>query len=88
MDFRWNEWNLDHVILHGVDPAEAEMVVRRAARPFPREIEEGKQIVWGRGRGGRLLQVIFVPDIDGTVRIIHARPLSEKEKHRWRKMTK
>jgi uncharacterized DUF497 family protein len=85
MVFRWDIWNLDHVLLHGVEPEEAEAVVRRALRPFPRDIGEGKQIVWGRGNGGRLLQVIFVPDTDGTLHIIHARPLSEKEKHRWRK---
>jgi uncharacterized DUF497 family protein len=85
MEFQWDSWNLDHVILHGVTPEETEAVVRRAARPFPRDIGEGKQVVWGRGSGGRLLQVIFVPDSDGTLRIIHARPLSAKEKHQWRK---
>ena len=35
MEFRWNEWNLDHVSKHGVTPDEAEYVVRNARRPYP-----------------------------------------------------
>ena len=27
MQFRWNEWNSDHIESHGVDPEEAEVVV-------------------------------------------------------------
>ena len=50
--------------------------------PFPRMIEDDKRLVWGRGRGGRLLQVIFLLDEDDTVFIIHARPLTQKEKQR------
>ena len=49
-------------------------------------IEDDKRLVWGRGRGGRLLQVIFVLDDDGTVFIIHARPLTQKEKQRYRRI--
>ena len=40
---------------------------------------------WGRGRGGRLLQVIFVADDDGTVFVIHARELTEREKRLHRR---
>ena len=31
MLFRWNEWNVDHIVEHGVSPEEAErkMFVRR-----------------------------------------------------------
>jgi uncharacterized DUF497 family protein len=85
MDFRWNEWNLEHVAKHGVDPEETESVIRRARRPFPRKIEEDKWLVWGRGDGGRYLQVIFVSDDDKTVYVIHARPLTDQEKRRFRR---
>ena len=28
MEFRWNEWNVEHIAIHGVEPEEAEWVVR------------------------------------------------------------
>jgi uncharacterized DUF497 family protein len=85
MDFHWNDWNEEHVQKHGVLPAEAERVVETARSPFPRMIEDDKRLVWGRGRGGRLLQVIFLLDEDGSIYIIHARPLTEREKGRFRR---
>ena len=85
MEFRWIDWNRDHIAEHGVDPDEAEMVVRLARPPYPRKIEEDKWLVMGRGRGGRFLQVIYVVGSDKTVFIIHARPISEREKRRYRR---
>ncbi len=64
---------------------EAEDVVRSARSPFPRHIGEDKLLAWGRGSGGRLLQVIFVLDEDGTVFVIHGRELSPLEKRRQRR---
>jgi uncharacterized protein len=86
MDFRWNEWNEEHIGKHGISPEEAESVVRRARSPFPRIIEDDKRLVWGRGSGGRFLQVVFVLDEDDTVYVIHARPLTDKEKHRYKRI--
>jgi uncharacterized DUF497 family protein len=85
MEFRWNEWNTEHIMRHGVCPEEAERVVRGATGRFPRRIEQDKWLVWGRGNGGRLLQVVFVLDEDDTVFVIHARPLTDKEKRRFRR---
>jgi uncharacterized DUF497 family protein len=85
MEFRWNEWNLEHVAKHGVSWKEAEMVVRGARRSFPKKIEDDKWLAWGRGHGGRFLQVIFVVDPEETVYVIHARPLNEQEKGRLRR---
>jgi uncharacterized DUF497 family protein len=86
MEFRWNAWNLDHAAKHGVDvPAEAEMVVKGACRPYPEHRGDGKWIVIGRGHGGRFVQVIFVVDPDGTIYVIHARPLDDNEKRRYRR---
>ena len=80
MDFRWNEWNIEHLAVHGIDPEEAEEVIRSAVHPYPRRIGDDKLLVWGPGRGGRLLQVIFVMDDDGTAFAIHARELTNREK--------
>lgn len=88
MDFRWNEWNIEHVSRHGVEPEEAEDVVRGSLRAFPRRIEDDKWLAWGRGTGGRFLQVIFVLDPDKTVYVIHARPLNDQEKRLLRRSLK
>ena len=80
MDFRWIEWNIDHLAKHGIAPEEAEEVVLGASGPYPRRIGGQKLAVWGPGRGGRLLQVIFVLDDDGTAFVIHARELTDREK--------
>jgi uncharacterized DUF497 family protein len=88
MDFRWNDWNEGHLAEHSVLPIEAEAVVAAACAPFPRKVEDDKWLVWGRGRGGRFLQVVFVLDEDDTIYVIHARPLTEREKRRYRKMVR
>jgi uncharacterized DUF497 family protein len=90
--FRWNAWNIEHIAEHGVTPEEAEWVVEHARRPYPELREQDKWRVVGRGRGGRWLQVIFVfdpeveaPDAEDTGFVIHARPLTEREKKRERR---
>lgn len=87
MDFRWNDWNLEHIAKHGVNPLDAEHVVERARAPFPLHREDDKWLAWGKGREGSFLQVVFVLDDDGTVYIIHARPLTTREKQRFRRRT-
>lgn len=85
MDFRWNDRNLEHIAGPCVDPDEAEHVVEDAEPPWPRYRGDGKYLVWGRGRGDRLLQVVFVLDSDDPIFVIHARPLTEREKRRFRR---
>ena len=84
MDFRWNEWNREHVTKHGVTIEEAEAIVCGAVRPFPLRREDDRWLVWGRGSGGRLLQVVYLLDEDDVVFVIHARPLDKKEKRAYR----
>ncbi len=85
MEFRWIEWNIEHLAKHGVDPEEAEMAVRGVRRPYPQQIGDDKLLVCGRGRGGRYLQVVYILDPDDTVFVIHARPLADREKKRYRR---
>jgi uncharacterized DUF497 family protein len=85
MQFRWIDWNRDHVAEHGVGWEEAEMVIRLAERPFPERISDDKFLVIGKGNGGRFLQVIYVIDPDDTIFVIHARPLTDREKARYRR---
>jgi uncharacterized DUF497 family protein len=84
-DFRWNEWNIDHIGSHGLEPADAEDVVNRPSRGYPREIEREKYLARGQTRNGRYIQAIYVIDPEGTLYVIHARPLTEREKHSIRR---
>ncbi len=88
MRFRWNAWNTEHIGSHGITRVEAESVVRSAKQPFPLWRPDDKWLVWGRGSGGRLLQVVFVLDRNDDLYVIHARPLTEREKSRYRKRSK
>ena len=85
MLFRWNEWNVDHIVEHGVSPEEAERVVGNVRPPYPQLREDDKWRIVGRGFGGRWIQVIFVFDPEDTVDVIHARPLTDREKKRERR---
>ena len=85
MDFRWNNWNIDHIAEHGVAPEEAGYVIERARRPFPRYDGNGKYRVWGQTADGFHLQVIFIYDPPGVVFVIHARPLNDHEKRLFRR---
>jgi len=60
-------------------------VVEAATPPYPEARGDNKFRVVGRGTGGRFIQVIYVPDEDGAIYVIHARPLTENEKRRYRK---
>jgi uncharacterized DUF497 family protein len=84
-DFRWNEWNREHIATHGVLPQEAEYIVDYATPPYPEPIGDDKWRVRGQTASGRYLQVIFVFDPDGTVYILHARGLSDREKRQLRR---
>jgi len=85
MEFRWNEWNVKHLTRHGIEPSEAAHVVESARRPFPLRRGDDRWVVWGRTAGARLLQVVFVVEDDGRVYVIHARPLTDREKRSYRK---
>jgi uncharacterized DUF497 family protein len=95
VEFRWNDWNVEHIAEHGVSPQEAELVIEHARPPYPELQEENKWRVVGRGYGGRWLQVVFVfdpededPETEDMVYVIHARPLTDREKRRERRKSR
>jgi uncharacterized DUF497 family protein len=83
--FRWNDWNLDHATGHEVSPDEAEYVVGKAQPPYPEYRGDGKWRVRGPGFDGGLIQVVYLVDPDGTIYVIHARPLTDGEKRQYRR---
>jgi hypothetical protein len=84
VDFRWNQWNLGHATRHGVTVVEAENVVRRAGRPWPRYMGNEKWMVEGRGQGDRPVRVLYLVDSDDSLFIIHAMPLTTRRRRRSR----
>ncbi len=88
MEFRWIEWNIDKVVDHGQNARPEPRALARAdvaADPYPQHRQDDKFLVWGATTAGRLLQVVFPLDQDDSVFIIHARPLTEREKRRRRR---
>jgi len=86
MQFRWIDWNIEHIAQHGIAPEDAEWVVCHPASGYPRK-HRGALVVWGRTAAGRWLQVAFSRDEDAAgnvVFVFHARPLTSKEKRRIR----
>jgi len=88
VEFRWNAWNEEHVERHGIKIEDAEEVVRGARPPFPLVQGDERYLVWGPAGGGQLLQVVFIIDPDDSVFVIHARPLTQPEKSRYRRRAK
>ena len=88
MKFRWNDWNREHATKHGCRVQEIESVVESAEPPYPQRREDDRWLVMGRGAGGRFIQVIYVYSPPKVVYVIHARPLTETEKRRYRRRRK
>lgn len=82
---RWIEWNVEHIGAHGISPDEAEYVVEHARPPYPEKVEQTKRRVRGRTAEGRYIQVIYIYSPADTIFVIHARPLTETEKHALRR---
>ena len=73
--------DVEKVERHGVSPAEAESVICNRARGWPRNAGNEKLMVQGRGEGGRLVQVVYLLDDDGTIFVIHAMPLTRRRRN-------
>jgi uncharacterized DUF497 family protein len=82
IEFRWNDWNLEHATQHGCSVSEIESVVRNAKHGQTINAGDGKRMVQGRGQGGRFVQVAFVQDPEGTLYVIHAMPLTTRRRRR------
>jgi uncharacterized DUF497 family protein len=84
-DFRWIAWNIEKVERHGLSVLDVEHVVNNARRPYPKPIGNDKWLVIGPIRSGTIIQVIYMIDVDDVLFVIHARPLTFKERRRHRR---
>jgi uncharacterized DUF497 family protein len=84
-EFRWIEWNIAKVESHGLTVEEVEYVVNTARRSYPKPIGNEKWLVIGPTQGGTMIQVIYLVEADDVIFVIHARPLTPKERRRRRR---
>ena len=84
-DFKWIEWNIDHIERHGVLPEDAEWVVNHTRRPYPQRAAHDKCVVRGQTEAGQFLEVVYVIEPDDRVFVITARPLKDNEKRQFRR---
>lgn len=84
-EFRWNDWNVEHIGTHGVKPSEAEQVVRRPARGYPKYLGDQKYLAKAQTSDGRYLQVIYIFSPADVVFVIHARPMTAAEKSKLKR---
>lgn len=80
-EFRWVDWNIQHIARHGVEPDEAEEVVLTGATIKGRE---DTLVATGPTSEGRFLFVVYKKD-GNQVFVITARDMTENEKRSWRK---
>jgi len=84
-DFRWIAWNVAKVESHGLTVDGVEYVVNNARRPYPKPIGNEKWLVIGPTHSGMVIQAIYLVHADDSVFVIHARPLTPKERRRPRR---
>ena len=81
--FDWDEYNLDHIARHGVDPGEAEDAVLDLGRvSFPAEF--GRVGFIGMTEAGRVLVVILNRE-KNLWRVVTARDANPNEKKSYRR---
>jgi uncharacterized DUF497 family protein len=85
-DFRWIAWNIGKVEDHGLTVSDVEYVVNNSHRPYPKPIGNEKWLVIGPTRDGRVVQAIYLVDAGESLFVIHARPLTPKERRRHRSL--
>ncbi len=78
----WDEWNIDHIARHNVEPEEAEEVCR-SKNLFERG-KDGAYQITGQTETGRYLTIILVPRTNSFY-LVTARDASDSERRRYTK---
>ena len=81
--FLWDDRNIDHVAVHGVEPWEVEQVFWQAAKV--RRAHHNSYLALGRTQVGRYLVVVFRYLGNGLVRVVTARETTVKERRSYGK---
>lgn len=89
-EFVWPQDRIDHIARHAVTPEEVEQVC--FGRPLvQRAKSEGENPVYyvrGQTDAGRYLFCVVIQLADGKGYVVSARPMTDKEKRRYRQWKK
>jgi uncharacterized DUF497 family protein len=83
--FEWDDENIEHIALHGVDIVEAEAVLDN--RPLVLRTQDDKYLGYGQSDEGRYLLIVFSRK-PARLRVISARDLTDGEKKRLKRRRK
>ena len=81
--FEWDEYNEEHIAMHGVHPEEAEEIF--AGNPVIFKAKYGRYLALGHTQDGFPLTVVFEYLGKGKARVVTARPMSLKEQKLYRR---
>lgn len=87
VEFEWDDANLDHIALHGVEPEECEdAFINPGRQPFNTysTANETRYGIVGRSNAGRILIVVFTLRSQ-FIRVVTARDASVREKRQYRR---
>lgn len=80
----WDEWNVEHISLHGIVPEDVEEVCHGDF--LARQTYQRRLIVVGINKVGKLISVILAPWEEGTYYVVTARTASKKERRIYREI--
>jgi hypothetical protein len=93
VDFRWNEWNVEHIAKHGVQPDEAERVIRHAKRPYPRYHGDNKWLAMNKRKQAKPFWEMNTEELAAATAEFDKefiadtfRPMTAVERARWRRI--
>jgi hypothetical protein len=84
MEFRWNEWNIEHIGKRGVRPEEAESLIRVARSPFPRKPKMTKSKPIRKMKPNE--RETATEQFDEPFVIDRSRPLTRSEQDQWERV--
>lgn len=79
----WDEWNIEHIARHGVDPEEVEQTCN--SRHLIRRGKQGTYTLTGQTKDGRYLTIILAPRGKGSFYPVTARDSDNKERKLFKK---
>ena len=82
IQFEWDEWNIDHIAQHDVEPDEVEEVFVHFH--IIRKTRQGRKIAYGQTLDGRHLFVVFVYR-NSRIYTITTRDMTRQEKRFYRR---
>jgi len=82
ISLEWNDDNIEHVALHGINSAEVEDVCFNSHIAVKGRF--GRYILYGQSSAGRFIKLILAKLYDHIFRCVTAYDMIESEKHKYK----